>query len=81
MGGYGGCTVKSVTRALLLVALLITACGAERPELVLRQFGLVADAYGFSCECGCRTFEVLGRTLTRMRVRCAACHHEWVIHT
>ena len=68
-----------MSRALILAAVLCASCGAARPGVVVRSNGFLADAYGFACECGSRTFVVLGRTFTRMRVRCPECHHEWVL--
>jgi hypothetical protein len=71
---------RGVTLALVvLIAVLCASCGGMPPGLVVRSGGFLADAYGFACECGSRTFDVLGRTFTRMRVRCSACHHEWVV--
>jgi hypothetical protein len=79
-GGDDGHRVKlAVTRALILFAVLCAACGAMHPGVVVRSGGYLADAYGFACECGSKSFDVVGRTFTGMRVRCPTCHHEWVV--
>lgn len=66
--------------AALLAAAVLAACGAVSPEIVVRRGGFWADAYGFACECGAQTFQILGRPdIGAYRVRCPDCHREWVV--
>lgn len=66
-------------RALLLV-LLLAGCGAVAPQMRLQRGGFLADAYGWACECGAKTFDVLSRPAMGVyRVRCPDCHREWLV--
>ena len=70
MRALGGC---------ITALLLLSACGPVMPELVIRRGGFWADSYGFACECGQRTFQVLGRTFRHVHVRCPECHRDWYV--
>ena len=72
----------TVRRALALGAAMLAlgGCAAARPELWLRRNGMLADAFGFACECGNQVFEVLGRpAFGAYRLRCPDCHREWLV--
>jgi hypothetical protein len=46
----------------------------------LQRGGWWADAYGWACECGSKTFAVLSRpAIDVYRIRCPDCRREWVV--
>ena len=67
-------------KALVLAALLAAGCGAVRPTLHVRD-AFWADAYGFACRCGAKTFQIIGRTPSYFHLRCPDCHEERVVYS
>jgi hypothetical protein len=72
--------MKRLVLIAALIAALIAGCGAVRTSMSIQRGGWWADAYGWACECGSKTFAVISRPAIGVyRVRCPECHKEWIV--